>query len=105
MWTPTVLKRVLGQRRVSLNDMKTAGKYLKFLKCMATSNLKNHSFFVAEIINAIKIPDNATIVEIGPGDLYLLIHFIHSYIFHSFKFSFILLILIKFFVIRIGIHF
>ncbi|RIA99163.1 ribosomal RNA adenine methyltransferase KsgA/Erm [Glomus cerebriforme] len=55
MWTPTVLKRALGQKRVSLNNMRAA----------------------VEVLEAIKIPDNATIIEISPGMGFLTHAFLH----------------------------
>ncbi|PKY25922.1 S-adenosyl-L-methionine-dependent methyltransferase [Rhizophagus irregularis] len=55
MWTPTVLKRVMGKNRVSLKNMEVA----------------------AGIVKAMKIPNNATIIELSPGTGFLTYAFLH----------------------------
>ncbi|CAG8668762.1 13532_t:CDS:2 [Funneliformis mosseae] len=45
MWSPTVIKRVMGKQRISLNNMKVA----------------------IEAVKTLKVPNDATIVEISPG--------------------------------------
>ncbi|RGB34365.1 S-adenosyl-L-methionine-dependent methyltransferase [Rhizophagus diaphanus] len=55
MWTPTVLKRVMGRNRVSLKNMEVA----------------------VEIVKAMKIPKNATIIELSPGTGFLTYAFLH----------------------------